>query len=94
MHILELNNEENGGEGTTGATEKKITKFNWFVYLLSIVQIQVHFEGENNHHHKNLDTILEKIYVQIQGHKRGSIYMDCCAVQTKLIIKDVNQSTG
>ena len=44
--------------------------------------------------HKNLDTILEKIYVQIQGHKRGSIYMDCCAVQTKLIVKDVNLSTG
>ena len=42
--------------------------------------------------HKNLDTILEKIYVQIQGNKRGSIYKDYCAVQTKHI--DVNLSTG
>ena len=24
--------------------------------------------------HKNLDTILEKIYVEIQGDKRGNIY--------------------
>ena len=44
--------------------------------------------------HKNLDTILEKIYVRIQGDKRGSIYMDCCIVQTKHIVKDINLSIG
>ena len=63
----------------------------WFMYLLSIVWILVYLKGKK-HHHKNLDTILEKIYVQIQGNKRGSIYKDYCAVQTKHI--DVNLSTG